>query len=161
GFLRLKIWVPLSAAVAALAFAASAAAVPMQPALASLPFLQISDSAAKGAFQTRTCGSLTCYTPAALQQAYDFPNGKGAATRAGQTIVIVTAYGSPTIQSDLAQFDAENGIAAPPSFVELDQTAPPQGAGDGMFFMWAVETSLDVEYAHAMAPGANIVLAVA
>jgi subtilase family serine protease len=104
---------------------------------------------------------VVCYSPAHLSQAYDFPTGKNAPTGAGQTIVIVTAYGSPFIGADLAQFDAENGLAAPPSFTTLYQQLPVSDQGSGDFQKWAIETSLDVEYAHAMAPGANIVLAVA
>lgn len=73
------------------------------------------------------------------------------------------AYGRPSIQSDLALFDQIFGIPAPPSFTIL---CPPGGCSpfnpsdphdQGS---WSLETSLDVEYAHAMAPGANIVLVV-
>ncbi len=103
-----------------------------------------------------------CYFPSALQQAYNFPTGPSAPTGAGQTIVIVTAYGAPDIQYDLQTFDAVTGTADPPSFVISKQlNAVPGTGGSGQTFFWQVETSLDVEYAHAMAPGANIVLAVA
>lgn len=104
---------------------------------------------------------LVCYTPQFIKSAYDFPSSRDGS---GQTIVIVDAYGSPTIQNDLAAFDSEFGIAAPPSFAII---CPPGGcpktltAGPHNPLSWAVETSLDVEYAHAMAPGANIVLVVA
>ena len=100
---------------------------------------------------------LTCYGPYELGKAYDFPSNLDGR---GQTIVIVDAYGSPTIQSDLAAFDTYFGVPAPPSFKII--TARGTGAtGSGDTADWGVETSLDVEYAHAMAPGANIVLAVA
>jgi subtilase family serine protease len=80
--------------------------------------------------------------------------------------LIVDAFGSPTIQNDLDLFDHLFGIPAPPSFTILCDpagcpatpvTANPKHGEVG----WAIETSLDVEYAHAMAPGANIVLVVA
>src|SRR5437588_175527 len=64
----------------------------------------------------------------------------------------------------LASFDSLFGIPAPPSFTILCPTggcpafSPNNSHGP---VGWAFETSLDVEYAHAMAPGANIVLAVA
>src|SRR5438270_360696 len=97
-----------------------------------------------------------------LDEAFDFPTGKDAPTGAGQTIVVVTAYGSLSIADDLAQFDQENGLPAPPSFTVLQQQAPAAGVPiPDAIFGWMLETSLDVEYAHAMAPGANIVLAVA
>ncbi len=79
--------------------------------------------------------------------------------------MIVDAFGSPTIQQDLALFDAVFGIPAPPSFTII---CPPGGCPSPSLnnthhdvFGWQVETSLDVEWAHAMAPGANIVLVVA
>jgi subtilase family serine protease len=79
---------------------------------------------------------------------------------AGQTIVIIDSYGSPTIAADLAAFDAGYGLPDPPSFkviaplgtVPFDPTTYPDQ------YSWAAETTLDVEWAHAMAPGAAIVL---
>jgi len=102
-----------------------------------------------------------CYTPAFIRTAYNYPTNLDGT---GQTIVIVDAFGSPTIQNDLARFDSLFGIPAPPSFTILCPTggcpafSPNNSHGP---VGWAFETSLDVEYAHAMAPGANIVLAVA
>jgi subtilase family serine protease len=157
--LRFVVWLSL---VAALCAAASASASPMRPALTNLPFSQISPAAAKSAQQTPVCpNGLVCYTPSFLRDAYDFPTGKHAPTGAGQTIVIVTAYGSPSIQQDLAQFDAENGLPDPPSFTIVNQQTQIAPVGSGDLTTWAIETSLDVEYAHGMAPGAKIVLAVA
>jgi subtilase family serine protease len=163
--LRFVVWLPL---VAALCAASAASAVPMRPALAGVPFTQISDAAARAALQNPVCpaptGTVFCYSPVHLSQAYDFPNGKSAPTGAGQTIVIVTAFDSPVVQSDLVQFDRENGLPAPPSFTTVyQQTAiTDEGSTDpSAITHWWVETALDVEYAHAMAPGANIVLAVA
>jgi subtilase family serine protease len=104
---------------------------------------------------------LVCYSPNDIRTAYGYPS---VLDGSGQTIVIVDAYGSPTIQSDLATFDARFGIPAPPSFT-VDCSAgcptfsPNQRGGEEVG--WAEETSLDVEWAHAMAPGATIVLVVA
>ena len=150
--LRFVVWLPL---VAALCAASAASAVPMRPATTNVPFSQISSAAAKAALQTPICpNGAVCYSPVHLQQAYDFPTGRNAPTGAGQTIVIVTAFGSPFIESDLAQFDAENGLPAPPSFTIVNQqTIVRARTVPDDFFKWAVETSLDVEYAHAMAPG--------
>ena len=148
----------------ALGAAGSASATPIRPALTSLPFSQISAAAAKAAHQTPLCppngGTIVCYSPSFLRDAYDFPTGRNTPTGAGQTILIVTAYGSPFIQQDIAQFDAENGLPDPPSFTIVNQQTQVTDAGSGDFLTWAIETSLDVEYAHGMAPGANIVLAV-
>jgi len=148
---------------AALCAAAVASAAPFRPALTNVPFTQISDAAAKAAQQSPVCpNGRVCYTPSFIKQAYDVPTDKKAPTGAGQTILIVEAYGSPFIQSDLAQFDAENGLPDPPSLTIVNQQTPTAGGNPNPNLMlWAVETSLDVEYAHAMAPGANIVLDVA
>ena len=99
-----------------------------------------------------------CYSPAQLQLAYDFPTGDHAPTGAGQTIVVVTAFGSPTIEADLAAFDTV--FSVPPTTLTYCG-APNIGSPDpGTTFAWGPETSADVEYAHAMAPGAQIVLVV-
>jgi len=104
-----------------------------------------------------------CYLPQDIQQAYDFPSGPGAPTGAGQTILIATAYGAPYMQPLLQFFDAVLGIPDPPSFEIYNQQQPAPGSqgGSGFTFTWQIETALDVEWAHAMAPGAKIVLAVA
>jgi hypothetical protein len=104
----------------------------------------------------------------------------------GQTIAIVDAYddpafvneylpptapgGQPTLNpkfanSDLGQFDSQLGIADPPNFTKVNesgQTSPlpgtdPAGAGN-VNGNWEIEEALDIEWAHAIAPGANIVL---
>lgn len=105
--------------------------------------------------------TLVCYGPSFISTAYNFPSNLDG-TR--QTILIVDAYGSPTIESDLILFDEVFGIAPPPSFtIFCPEGCPPYNANDKLHGEagWSIETSLDVEYAHAMAPGANIVLVVA
>jgi len=77
---------------------------------------------------------------------------------AGQTIAIVAAYNDPTIASDLREFDSQFGLpnkAAKGGFALT--IAMPQGR-PAVDASWAQETALDVEWAHAMAPGARIVL---
>lgn len=104
---------------------------------------------------------IACYTPAQYEQAYgtDQLYAHGI-TGAGQTIVIVDSFGSPTITQDLAEFDAETGLPAPPSFkiIQPDGPVPAYDPTDGDMGGWVIETSLDVEMAHEMAPGANILL---
>ena len=83
-------------------------------------------------------------------------SGTVQGTGAGQTIAIVDAYNDPNIVADLKVFDAEFGLAAPPSFKVVNQSGssslPSTDAG------WSMEIALDVEWAHAIAPGANILL---
>lgn len=102
------------------------------------------------------------YTPAQIRSNYDLgPVYAAGLTGTGETIGIVDAYGSPTIRADLATFDKHFGIPAPPRFtiVEPAGTVPPFRAASSEMLGWAAETTVDVEWAHAMAPGANIVLA--
>ncbi len=104
---------------------------------------------------------LACYSPQQLQTAYDmaslYASGEDGV---GETIVLVDSYGSPTIASDLASFDQGFGLPAPPSLKIITPAGPPPAfhASNGQMVAWAQETSLDVEYAHAMAPGANLLL---
>jgi subtilase family serine protease len=99
-----------------------------------------------------------CYGPLELGQAYSFPSNLDGR---GQTIVIVDPYGSPDIQQDLANFDAGFNVPAPPSFTIIHARGTGATDGSGALSDWQSETTLDVEYSHAMAPGAKIVLDVA
>ena len=96
--------------------------------------------------------------PAQIRAAYGFNTlSPTTANGAGQTIAIIDAFDDPTIASDLATFDQAYGIAAPPSLKvvnEIGTNLPGTDPIDG----WEVETALDVEWAHAIAPGANILL---
>jgi subtilase family serine protease len=103
---------------------------------------------------------VACYEPMQIQQAYNLPvlYAKGV-TGKGATIVIVDSFGSPTIQDDLNTFDQTFGLPAPPSFRIIQPVGPiPPYNSASIRISWAGETTLDVEYAHAIAPGANIVL---
>ncbi len=108
---------------------------------------------------------IKCYTPVQYRVAYDLnPLYSGWATGrpitgAGKTIVIVDSFGSPTIQSDLKTFDAEFGFPNPDLQIEQFGAIPPFDPTNSTMVSWAVETTLDVEYAHSIAPGAKIVLA--
>jgi subtilase family serine protease len=104
---------------------------------------------------------VACYQPGQIQQAYNLTSlySQGV-DGTGATIVIVDSFGSPTIVNDLAVFDQEFGLPAPPSFkiIRPAGAVPPYQASNSQMFSWAGETSLDVEYAHAVAPGASILL---
>ena len=92
----------------------------------------------------------TGYSPAQLRKAYGVDQISG--TGAGITIAIVDAYGSPTIQSDLNYFDTTFSLPAISISIAQPAGTPQVVAG------WAIETALDVEWAHSIAPGANILL---
>lgn len=102
---------------------------------------------------------ISCYTPTQYDVAYglDALHAHGV-TGAGKTIVILDAFGSPTIQHDLNTFDAQFGLPNTTVNVVKSGTIPPFDPNNADMVGWAVESTLDVEYAHAVAPGAKIVL---
>jgi len=106
------------------------------------------------------------YTPQVLQNAYDFSrayNLVGGISNAGsgETIVIIDAFGSPTIKQDVEVFDQAFGL--PPIHLNIycPQGCPAFNPISSNEVGWSFETTLDVEYSHAMAPGATIELVVA
>lgn len=92
-------------------------------------------------------------TPAQVSHAYGFDNIQGDGS--GQTIAIIDAYGDPNIANDLKVFNQTFGLPDA-VFEKVNQDGrtkyPKTNSG------WALETALDVEWAHAMAPGAKILL---
>jgi subtilase family serine protease len=125
------------------------------------------------------------FSPFQLRQAYNI--NTSSATGAGQTIAIVDAFNDPKVFSDLDTFDQQfsttafggtlyqqygaassfltvynqNGQVINPTStsVSTDQGAGTPGTpGYRAPGSWEVEESLDVQWAHAVAPGAKIVL---
>jgi subtilase family serine protease len=101
-----------------------------------------------------------CYTASDIYAAYgvDALHAEGTSGK-GQTIVIVDSYGSPTVQQDLDRFSDTFGL--PRTTVQIinpDGTPPFNNSVNGIALNWAFETSLDVQWAHAIAPNAHIVL---
>jgi subtilase family serine protease len=97
-------------------------------------------------------------TPAEIMAAYGlnavtFPTSSGAVTGngAGETIALIEMYHDPNLASDLHVFDQKYGLPDPTLNV-IDQANGQTNDG------WAQEESLDVEWAHAIAPGANILV---
>jgi subtilase family serine protease len=106
-------------------------------------------------------GGIACYQPDQLRTAYHLPAVYAKKiTGKGETIAIVDSFGSPTIKSDLATFDRQFGYPAPPTFTIIAPAGkiPAFKPNDSDMTSWAGETTLDVEYAHALAPGASILL---
>jgi hypothetical protein len=113
------------------------------------------------------------YTPAQIRTAYGLNNLSLDGT--GQTIAIVDAYDDPNIYQAVDTFDTEFGLTAsgPTLYQQYGQAASfltvlnqsgqstslpgldPTGAGSAN---WELEAALDVEWIHAIAPGARIVL---
>jgi hypothetical protein len=122
-------------------------------------------------------GSPSGYTPQQIRTAYGINEirfGSITGDGAGQTIAIVDAYDDPGLvdssasnfsTSDLAEFDQAFDLPDPPSFTKLNQYGgttglpgtDPAGAGSSSG-NWEYEEAMDVEWAHVIAPAANIVL---
>jgi subtilase family serine protease len=101
-----------------------------------------------------------CYGPDQMRTAYgtQLLADKGY-NGAGRTIVIVDAYGNPTLTSDVALFNSTWGLPATDLTTYtpfgVDPTTPANAEG------WSGETTLDVEWAHSIALGAKIALVIA
>ena len=99
------------------------------------------------------------YTPAQITSAYGlnaitFTSSTGSTVKgdgAGETIALIEVYSDPNLQSDLKTFDGQYSLPNP-TLTVVNQAGSQTDSG------WAVEESLDVEWAHAIAPGANILV---
>src|SRR5208283_3493611 len=88
-------------------------------------------------------------TPTQIRDAYGLPSSGGDGT-----IAIIDAYSDPTAMNDLTVFSSQFGLPTPTSsnFIIHAIGSPAANAS------WALETSLDIEWAHAIAPNAKILL---
>jgi len=108
---------------------------------------------------------LSGFTPAQIETAYGFNQitfngGSVAGNGAGQTIALIETYNDATIDQDLTNFDNAYGLSNPGSGWSLSVVgenggAPPNSNSTGNT---TLETALDVEWAHAIAPAANILV---
>ena len=135
-----------------------------------LPSHRISEPQLAGYVDPSTGG----YTPLGIQTAYGIDSLLNAGDNgAGQTIAVVDAYDDPFFsstgtagfaQSDLASFDSIFGLPDPPSFLKVGQLGYSNNfsttsfPGPDFFDQWEGEESLDVEWAHSIAPQAKIIL---
>lgn len=111
---------------------------------------------------------LHCYTPSEITSAYNIDPLYAAPYNlngAGETIVIVDSYGSPTALQDLQTFSSTFGLPVPnetggPTLTIVNPTGTPTFSNSmhGVQLGWAEETSLDLQWSHAIAPMANLVL---
>jgi subtilase family serine protease len=128
------------------------------------------------------CNSIgrRCWAPAPFQSAYNLPPLYAAGNQGqGVTVAVVDSFGDQTIRADLNNFNTQFGLqhmcgednhacaASDPNFSILcvqactDAKAPPptsNGTGMEARDLWSIEVGLDVEWVHAVAPRANIVL---
>lgn len=100
---------------------------------------------------------IQCYDPQQIQAAYGFDKlYKFGLSGKGHTIVIVDAFQAPTIQADLQFFDKTFGLPDPTFKQFMPDGSVPFSYTNGDQLGWDEEITLDVEWSHAIAPGANI-----
>src|SRR2546427_5881405 len=145
---------------------AAVAAHAMAPAVGTSANFEVLDDAQYDVMPGLSCQNPTapmpCYTPQQIRTAYNMESViSGGTTGAGQTIVIIAGFQDPTLLTDLARFDQTFGlpattplVTAPDGLTEFDPSSAIQKG-------WALEIATDVEWAHAIAPGATIHLVLA
>jgi hypothetical protein len=101
-------------------------------------------------------GTPAGYSPPQVRHAYGFDQLANDGT--GQTIAIVDAYDDPNITSDLNKFSTQFSLPTTTSGSFTFTKAYAQGSQPVGNTGWGQEISLDVEWAHAIAPHANILL---
>ncbi|MGF1426739.1 S53 family peptidase [Kitasatospora sp. LaBMicrA B282] len=149
------------AAPATAAFAAAAPAPAAKPIPAAIGHRMLSGQfpAPLTPSQCQTQFQASCYGASELEQAYDVhPLFDQGVNGKGRTIVIVDSYGSPTIQHDLDVYSSQYGIPSTNVQVVKWGNVPAFDPTNSDMTGWAEETTIDVDMAHAMAPGAKIVL---
>jgi subtilase family serine protease len=176
---RLETRLALSAAAVGPAPDGEAHEVVVEPAFETDPASIVATAVGLGSTRVGAQGfgssSPDGYTPQQILAAYGINQltlGSIAGDGTGQTIAIVDAYDDPNLvdsssnaflSSDLAGFDQTFGLPNPPSFEKLNEYGSasdlpgtdPSGA-DNPLGNWELEEALDVEWAHAIAPGASI-----
>ncbi len=115
-----------------------------------------------GCQTNRGPNALVCYGPQQIWQAYNLnPLYNAGINGAGRTIVIIDAFQNPYIQTDLAAFDQVFGLPDPVFHQDAPDGLTPFDFNDANMVGWAGEISLDVQWAHAIAPAAKIELVLA
>jgi subtilase family serine protease len=157
----------------------AAGALPM-PSPTVADYAQLSNSTTPPSQSDCNSVGRRCFSPASTQNSYNLAPLYGAGVNGnGITIAIIDSYGSDTIAHDLHVFDTQMGLPlmcgeegvtctnTMPTFNQLSvqgspatKAPPPKNNGTGIKdkSLWALEVSLDVEWAHSIAPRANILL---
>jgi subtilase family serine protease len=119
---------------------------------------QVHRPGSHAAVSPRATSSPAGLSPAQVKQAYNFSTAADAG--AGQTVAVVAPFDHPTIESDLNAFSKKFGLpsctTANGCFKKVDEKGRKNYPAPNK--LWAMEISLDVEWAHAIAPGADILL---
>jgi len=103
--------------------------------------------------KSRHGGSPSGETPASLRAVYKLPSSGGAGV-----IAIVDAFDYPTAENDLNVFSSQFGLPACTTANGCFKKVFASGSQPAVNCGWSQEAALDIEWAHAMAPNAKIVL---
>ncbi len=115
-----------------------------------------------GCQTNRGPNAIVCYSPQQIYQAFNINSLLNAGvTGAGHTIVIIDAFQNPTMATDLAAFDQTFGLPTPNFHQDAPFGLTPFDPNDPAQANFASEIALDVQWSHAIAPGANIELVLA
>lgn len=90
------------------------------------------------------------YTPLQIRRAYGLKDNE---TGVGKKIALIFAYSQPNLQNDLDVFSETFNL--PKKTLEMISFAAPFTGPD---YHWAIEANLDVQWAHAIAPDANLII---
>ena len=113
------------------------------------------------ASQCSSVAGLQCFMPSSIKSGYNFPPALSPPPSPPAKIVIVDAYGSPTLANDLQRFSSDNGLPPITVVPEYPGGKPTFNPGSKDQLNWAVETDTDAEWAHALAPEAEIHVVIA
>ena len=157
----------LSAATLAGAAPAVASATGFTPAIGVKPDFRVAGTPATTdatvAFDCQVPpNDFPCYGPSQIQHAYQLDKVYAKGTDgSGRTIVIVDAYQNPYVRDELRDFSNVWGLAQANLKIVAPDGLTPFDPKDDNMVGWSGEISLDVQWAHAVAPGAKIVLVLA
>jgi subtilase family serine protease len=98
----------------------------------------------------------SAFKPSQMRHAYGFDQVTNQGS--GQVIGIVNAYDNPNIESDLGVFNRQFGLPACSSSNGCFRKVYANGRKPAANANWGIEIALDVEWAHAIAPQARIIL---
>ena len=116
-----------------------------------------------GGYRANAITSPSGFSPQQMQHVYGIDSVRFGGVRgdgAGQTVAVISAYYAPTIANDLTQFSLQFGLPVlqGADFTYIDMSAGVVDPTADATGSWELETALDVEWVHAIAPRAKIVL---
>lgn len=137
--------------------------IPSNTATANPQMLYAGNMSLSRQFACQKPGARTrCYTPQQIRTAYNVqPLLDHGLTGQGHTIVLIDAYQSPTIVNDLHHEDKLFGIPDPKLNIIAPFGLTKFNPHDPNMVGWSAEITIDVEWAHVIAPGATIDLMLA